>query len=135
MKWVDEVLNKPWVPGARGPDSFDCYGLLWWVKKHFYFEDIPHLGDIPYAGLKDVAKHFEENFAGWDHLDKPEDGCAVALSMIRNAIHHCGVWTERDGGLVIHADECGQVKAQSVRGLRLFGWRTIEFYQYRKSSG
>ncbi|MDC1268169.1 C40 family peptidase [Gammaproteobacteria bacterium] len=135
MDWVGQVLNKPWEWGAKGPDSFDCYGLLYWVKKNFYGQEIPHLdgiGSLNKFGIRELASIFGSNMDVWEELEYPIDGCAVALSQLRVGVHHCGVWTSIDGGLVIHAEETNRVRAQTIQNLRLHTWRTISFYELKK---
>ena len=46
---VDELLGKPFRLGARGPDAFDCFGLVGWLYREVYGIEIPdptHAGSV-----------------------------------------------------------------------------------------
>ena len=129
--WTESVLGKPWVRGARGPDKFDCYGLIWWVRKCFFNQNIPRLEWLHFKNLSGLTDIFKEHVSGWDKIETPVEGCAVALSRFpKFGIHHCGVWTDADEGLIIHAEDFNNVRAQSIQDLRLYGWKIIDFYEY-----
>lgn len=34
LDWVNQVVCKPYLAGASGPDKFDCVGLVHWYFKH-----------------------------------------------------------------------------------------------------
>ena len=140
LDWVNLVLAKPWEAGARGPDTFDCYGLLWWVSKNFYGVDLPCLqgGEFTFSAtpnfqeVKRLTDVFQTQLRQRTPLKAPVDGCAVGLSRIGGKVHHCGIWVDLDGGLVIHAEEATHVRAQTVRDMRFRGWSIIEFYTYKE---
>lgn len=129
--WVEHVLRRPWVIGAKGPDEFDCYGLCYFVRKRFFGQEIPSYDAVSYDGVKELAEAFRSRFSGWVELDTPEEGCVVALSRSKMFIHHCGIWTWQDRGLVIHTTKFAKMAiAQSVLDLRRDGWKRIEFFRY-----
>lgn len=63
----------------------------------------------------------------WVQLERPVDGCAVVMSM-RTIPHHVGIWTDADGGKIIHCWSNQPVVADTLRGVRAKGLQTIEFY-------
>lgn len=129
MHWITKYLNKPWVSGGRGPEAFDCWGLVAWIQKEHYGRELePYNGVDAHdwrrvAVLIDGASHQSE----WQKIDKPVDGCIVAMAQGR-IFHHVGVFLEMDGGYVLHAAKGQPVVAQRVHILRQLGWRRIEFY-------
>lgn len=131
--WIFQVLGKPWESGARGPDSFDCYGLLYWVKKNHFEDDIPCLQDMHFSNLLNVSNRFRENMVSWEKISFPVDGCAVAMSQVKTGfIHHCGIYSKVDGGLVVHAAENKHVVAETIQSLLLHGWKNISFFELKR---
>lgn len=129
MHWAVQYINKPWVAGGRGPDEFDCWGLLRYiVHKEFKRPELP-LYPIPPASKLGVAHQIEAAVAGaeWRKLCSPAHSCAVGLSMGRR-LHHVGFYIADDGGMVIHCAQGKRTVAQSVAALRADQWRRIEFY-------
>lgn len=130
--WAHLYIGKPWESGGRGPDRFDCWGLLWWVKRTHFGIEVPEYPGVDAENLAVCAGLIDcgTRCGDWEPLLLPIDGCAVGLSRNRR-FHHVGVYAELDGGLVVHAHDRGNVVAQSVSSLRNAGYRRIEFYQYR----
>ncbi len=62
-------------------------------------------------------------------MQAPFDGAAVAMSQ-KMAIHHVGLYTTADGGRIVHCQDKANVIADTIRGLKLKGFRTIKFYRH-----
>lgn len=132
-EWVPAVQRIPWKLGGRGSDAVDCYGLLYHVKRSFFGQEVPpYFVEFPNVwGPRDVGRIISENFARWQKLEKPVEGCGVGLSRFSNGIlHHCGIWTEADGGLVVHSARKAGVLCQTLSELRRDGYKKIEFFDY-----
>lgn len=122
------LIGKPWRSGARGPESFDCWGLVAWVYEH-------HLGRLlaPYADLDPhdiVAVHgtIRRELPRWQEVPRSALQDLDVVGMSRNrAIHHVGVWLARHA-VVLHAVEGGCVVGQPLQSLRST-FRTINFYR------
>lgn len=140
MHWCTQYIGRRWVSGGRGPDTFDCWGLAWWVEREHYGREIPcyPVAEYPERGAtdvgwaRDVFLRVQALLSGWVRTDAPIDGSVVVM----NGGSHVGVYVEADGGLVLHAKStfqapqrgCGCVMAQPISALRLAGYRGIEFY-------
>ena len=123
-------LGKPWVSGARGPDCFDCFGLLFDVYRvHKGVELLPY--PINPANVASVARAImiETNGGTWSQVSKPKEFDAVGMSKSK-AFHHIGVWTEADGGRVIHANDGQSVMVHTTEQLTQMGFNRIEFFRY-----
>lgn len=129
MTWPLELIGKPWKAGARGPDSFDCWGLLAWVYKSRLGLDLPLMAELDPKNLQAVSSAFVAISRGWQELKRPRDLCAVAMSQ-NKAIHHVGIWIESEKG-VLHAMEKSCVIFQPLHSLASSGFQTIKFYQKR----
>lgn len=59
---VDDLLGLPFAYGGRGPDSFDCYGLIRWLLK----EDGIDVPDYRYKSDKiALMRAFREGLPVW----------------------------------------------------------------------
>lgn len=129
---VIPLIGKPWVSGARGPDAFDCWGLIYYVYRSFYGIELPEFPGVKEIGIREVVRVLRETTdAGrvWTRLEKPEHLCGVAMASNRR-FHHVGLWLDLDGGLVFHSNEGRNVTAQGLRDVRLHGFNRIEFFRH-----
>ena len=126
-EWVSALIGKPWRSGARGPDAFDCWGLLAWVYLQQRGIVLNPLPDLDPKDLGQVAKAARLESVNWQQVLWPQHLAAVAMSTgVR--IHHVGVWLDIDGGLVLHTTENSSVVAQTLVSLRNSGITTIKYY-------
>lgn len=98
--WVRRYIGMPYARGGRGPDSFDCYGLLAWVARAEYGLNVPlHAGrdaafapgDPPAARRAAMAAELAGGIgAGWVRITAAEPGDGVLLRMGGLACH-CGI--------------------------------------------
>jgi len=130
-EWVVDALGKPWVAGGRGPNEFDCYGLLWWVRKKYFGQTLPDFAGASPSSMGGLKEYFETGLQEWQSIREPIEGCGVALSRKWRFIHHCGVYTSANRGLVVHAPDGGKVVAQTLQGLRAMGWKRIEYFVHK----
>lgn len=133
LDFLCSLVGKPYTNGGRGPESFDCWGLV-----AFYYKKAKRINLAQFAGFdasdtRLCSKAFENAAlsADWLELEKPENGCVVAMSK-SDRLHHVGVWLEIDGGLCLHALEGSQVVAHSLQRLQQERFSKILFFRYDK---
>lgn len=90
-----DLVGKPFVSGDRGPNSFDCYGVL----LEIYKRQGVNLRDSAYNSA-DKFKQFSSGICEWEPTDV-QPGVTVAFRS--GNIYHCGYMISRDR--FIHADE------------------------------
>jgi hypothetical protein len=103
------------------------------VKRKHFGQEIPEYPGINARDLLKVCRMIEAGASGgeWNRLASPREGCAVGLSKRADrSFHHVGIFTEADGGLVVHAVDGANVLAQTIASLKAFGFGRIEFYEY-----
>lgn len=123
--WTTPLLGTPWKSGARGPESFDCWGILCHVYETQKGVKLPTFADVlPKTG---EAMELMNAKTGWNQLKEPEHLCAVALGRV-SLTHHVGIYLEDDGGLILHCHETSGVIIQSPHEMRLEGWNSIKYY-------
>lgn len=130
--WTEKYLGKPWENGARGPFSFDCWGLLWFVYIKELGIRLPLYPGVDAKNYMLTGKMISDatQSSEWRRLDKPEGICAVGMG--HKVLTHVGVYLSDDGGMVMHAADGQNVISDSMARLRSNGWGRIEFYKHVK---
>lgn len=125
------LIGKPWVRGGRGPDVFDCWGLLVYVYRNamgIHLPDYPELN--PGSGLQ-VSRTVSKGLPLWERIARPEHGCAVGMSCGKR-IGHVGMWLGGAETGIFHAFESHGVVFQSLASVRTAGQRNVTFYKLKK---
>lgn len=94
-----EKQGCPYVFGAKGPDSFDCSGFVYWVYKQVGI-NVPGSTDA-YKALQGSAKEIT-----WSEA-QPGDVLIVFASERNSAYGHAGIYLGNDQ--YIHAPQTGDV--------------------------
>lgn len=127
--WTSSYIGIPFLPGGRDAKGLDCFGLLrlcFLEQRKIELSDLPNLNPCDTLSVShEIASQIKGE---WREVARPFEFCAVAMSM-REVFHHVGIWTEADGGKVIHSWR-GPVVADTIRSLRFKGIRTIKFFEY-----
>ncbi len=111
---INELIGIPYKDRGNDLDGFDCAGLVRYVTG-IETNIIP---SVEIGHTKAVMKVMREQREKFKVLDKPIDGCIVALSRLREP-HHVGVWI--DGG-VLHCVPKKGVVYSTLPSLRLNGF-------------
>jgi cell wall-associated NlpC family hydrolase len=126
MPYAD-LIGAPFERGARGPDRFDCYGLVRFLIERETGQQVPDYEspeDSPRVhALMICSRMF------WRELPAAKPGCVVMFKLGREVCH---VGFVIGDGLFIHAWE----KSGGVTVERLSHWeRRIEgFYEYTEAA-
>lgn len=127
--WVLDLLGKPYAINGRGPDVFDCWGLVAFVYRGLGIELPDFYGhDTIKAYREKMALEISRDGSPWLPIEKPEPFCAVAMSR-RHVIHHTGIWLPE--GYVMHASGKARVKADTIQGLRRNRFSTILYFRFQ----
>jgi len=126
--WSVKYIGKRHVIGGRGPEEFDCWGLLYWIYLYEFGIDLPELVGAAPGDCREISKVV---IPAWKEVENPFDGCGVAMGR-ELAIHHVGVYASVDHGKVIHCWRTNTVGADTLREMRFAGLRTIKFYQHKE---
>jgi cell wall-associated NlpC family hydrolase len=123
---ASKYVGKPWVAGASGPDTFDCWGVVrhWYQAK--FGQTLPDFKSHTIDFI-DLARKFryEEKGSDWLELHHPVTDCIVALGKGKQ-VTHCGVYI--GDNLVLHSSqESKRCVIQSLDQLHR-QWGTIKFY-------
>ena len=132
IHFANKYIGRPWVAGAQGPDSFDCWGFVRYVLKHEYDHDVPQV-NVNAECLRDVLLAFRTDlaFKSFKEVEKPQDGDVVLMRQSKNPVH-AGLWLDVDGGGVLHCVRDSGVVFQNVRSLNTCGWYLDSYYRVKE---
>ena len=129
--WAALYVGKPYRLGARGPDAYDCWGLLLDVYQRQFGIVLPTLPGISAATAVKISREIDlASKEEWDEVQTPFDGCAVAMSQSK-AYHHVGIFVEADGSKILHASDNYRVVIESTKRIALRGFRKIAYFKHR----
>lgn len=123
---INRYVGMRWVEGARGPDAFDCWGLLAWIQREYYGVSLPDRAVDPEV-MRDLYR--DQVASGrWRISPIPADGCGVLLR--GGDRPHVGVYLSNDGGGVLHAAEGVGVVFTLKRYLGEAGYARATWYEF-----
>lgn len=105
---VSPYIGKPFEDGGRGPDAFDCWGVIVSVYRDCFGIALPTYGEISARDLARSARLFEAGAADeseWQYVSAPQAGDVVLMRSARGGrrIVHVGVMA--DSRRVLHCEE------------------------------
>lgn len=133
INYCQSLLGKPWVSGARGPEAFDCWGLLFDVYQKTLGITLPAYPNVDANNSLRVAQFIRKGRETWLPLAQPEHLCAVGISSGK-FITHVGLWLDTDDGGVLHSASGRGVTFQSRASLAFNGFSSLTFFRYDPSS-
>lgn len=124
---ITDLLGKPYKAHGRGPNGFDCYGLVIEVEKRLG-HSMPDL----YRKLSETDNwetdihnvSFTSGMTGMKKTDTPLFGDVVLFFDNKGRIHHSGVYLKNDD--FIHCNKYGvhisKVQTYSLRS-EVYTWK------------
>ncbi len=126
--WAAKYLTERWTP------ENNCWTLCEKVQQAEFGRACPTYDLCNPKDTLLVASKMKAAIDSpkWIRLDKPAEGCIVALGRSRKVVHHVGIYTASDGGLVLHLSEVNKVaQLQPLNALPALGWGLVQFYAHR----
>lgn len=131
MHWATELIGKPWVFGAKGPDAFDCWGLARYVQSRQYGIEMAELG----YGYTDwrasaIAVEKTEERQHWRIIKEPTEGDLILMARNKLPVH-IGIWirANREWG-ALHCIEGVGVTFNRAGILSVMGWGGMQFFRH-----
>jgi cell wall-associated NlpC family hydrolase len=100
---ITNLIGKTFKDGGRGPDEFDCWGLIKWIYKHEFAIELPDY-TISAFDPQGINGAIQRDRHVWTTVDTPEFGdlCLFSLDYLnQDFITHVGMYMA--GGKYIHA--------------------------------
>lgn len=122
--WATRYIGQPWEPGHN-----DCWAFarrVWheqfgWVVPPVYVDALNRLASAR-------AMQAQGMYVGWETASGPTEGSAVVMSKGRHA-SHVGVWTQADGGGVVHSVQGMGVVFTPLPALAAMGLKVLAYYR------
>lgn len=121
------ILGVPYKKLGRGPDGFDCWGLVWYLYKEYLEIDIEL--DCDKHDKEDIISAFELNrdSSNWVRTHKPEN-LDVCLMYKSGRPVHIGVF--KDGLILNSIEKHGVLLLKKATVKQLFDH--MEFYKWQR---
>ena len=123
---VNRYIGLRWESGARGPDAYDCWGLLQHLQREFFGRDLPELSATPGATRADY--HTRLTTGEWECVDVPAHGDGALLR--GGDFPHVGVWLDIERGGVLHSQHGIGVIWTPRSALRLAGYSRVKYHRF-----
>lgn len=121
-----------WITSYVGRKDLNCWGLLRTIYRERFQIHLPEIAGISLAPVSTICHVLSHQITerNWKEVRTPFEGCAVAMSQ-SSALHHVGIYLAVEEGKIAHTwGTKSVVIVDTIRGLRLKGFRTIQFYQF-----
>ena len=129
--WIDDYLGKAFQELSYGPDTFDCYGLVWHVSQHQAGVTLPRFDDIEYQAARINAEVCHQaSLQDWLKVDQPQDFDVVVLRKAGES-NHVGIWLEVDGGKVLHATRRNGVICTDPGALYRMNYKSRTYHRFQ----
>lgn len=128
--WAQNYIGRPWVAGASGSGSFDCWGLVRYVQKKHFNRELPIIAPENY-GVISCAREFRDHpeRARWVDTITPIEGDVALMAHNRHPVH-VGIWLNVDGGGILHCLQGSGVVYQNVQSLKNAGWGRLNYFRF-----
>lgn len=124
---INDLIGKPFVDHGRGPDGYDCWGLVREVYRR-YGIDLPDYS-ISAAACERVQGEIEEakKSEQWVELEKPEVPCVMVIKSHPVFHNHLGVYVGK--GRFLHVSTTKSVVVERISSP---AWRRLirGYWQY-----
>ena len=117
-----DLIGKPWILFGRGPDAYDCWGIVEEGFRRFGIE-VPDMGrgdNLHEAGdyfirraFADGQKRVMTGESPWTALHAPKAPCVVLFTVYSPVPTHCGLYIGE--GRFIHCRRRQGVRSERLR--------------------
>lgn len=126
--WAIPHIGKAWVSGARGPGDFDCWGLVCYVYKMELGIDVPQMPGVDAKNRLLVSRVMRDQEI-FEVAETPQEFDVVVLGR-SSQCQHVGIYTESEGGGVVHCQEGAGVVFVSIPQLKAQNFNNISFLRH-----
>ena len=114
---ISELIGKPYKNNGRGPNSFDCYGLIKFIYKKFLSIELPEYNGYEenWYNHSDILREQLNKFADlWEPVNilKKWDILTFSHGVDSGITNHCGLYLGEDK--MIHCYESSPVVIDRV---------------------
>lgn len=129
--WAFGLIGRPYVRGASGPDSFDCWGLVRHVFRERLNIEMPFVAVGHEGNLRAIRRAVA--VSGWEPVRgrSPKEWDIVTMRSPWGP--HVGVMVAANGRLLIlHAIQGIGVCAQGLDELPIYGYQAVRLWRRKE---
>lgn len=127
---VAALVGRPYRPGGRGPEAYDCYGLVRHVRSLLLgdqMSDVPTATATTRAAARAMLTSPERQ--RWAEKSLPEHCDLVLMGNVSGRDYHLGIFlVPSSTGIVLHADEPCGVVSNDLASLLAIGYNSCRFF-------
>lgn len=131
MNWTAQYVGKPFMDGGRGPDAYDCWGVVQAVYRDQLGIDLPGYGEISAANLLRVRRQIAAGADAepWLPVTDPRE-FDVAVMRLPSGRGHGHVGVMIDAHNVLHSEGASgvavdRIDAATIRNRIMGYWRHV----------
>ena len=134
MNWTRKYVGKAFKDFGRGPQEYDCWGLVWDIYRKELGIDLPHYSVSPQAsGIADTTIRDAVKSADWEESKEAQEFDIVIMALNwekPEQNNHVGIYL--GSGACIH---CAQESGVAIVNLSAPLWnnRIRGFYKWQSS--
>lgn len=127
LTWWGPYIGAPFVDGGRGPEFYDCWGLVTAVYATHRGIELPAYGEISAHDLGRVSRAMAGYRDGWQQVETPEPFDVALMRLPLSARPgHVGIYV--GDGMILHIEAKARAALESVKSVmiaeRIIGyWR------------
>lgn len=129
--WPLKYQDRVWIPPQPDGTKYDCWDLVREIEREEFGRSLPPIIPVNYGAhalIRELQRN--EELKNWSKVPKPKEGDIVQLGHAKYP-HHVGVWTEIDGGKVVHCLEGSGTHIQTIESLEVNSWGHFSFWTPR----
>ena len=88
--WATQYIGRPWVAGAQGPDTFDCWAFFRFIQREHFGVEVPIVEVEDYDDGAALAMLFRTHGerGRWQRVSTASEGIGVII----HRPLHAGIW-------------------------------------------
>lgn len=131
--WAAKYIGLPFRIGARGPDAYDCWGLVRLIYAQERGIELSLIEGVSALNLEayEIAAALEiKNH--WQQVTVPEEFDVVCLGTAGERFFHLGLWVTLSGtGRILHTREKANAVIDTMRQISFKLMTIKKFYRYK----
>jgi cell wall-associated NlpC family hydrolase len=138
LHWSAALIGRPYAEHARGPQAFNCWGLLQWCWRERLGLAVPDVREDAGAAFRSIMRDGRYAIDDIEAVEVPlRDAreCDAIFMTSRQQPHHCGLWiAPGPRGGVLHAIEGAGVVFQRRPDLAAHGFSIVRALRLKRVS-
>lgn len=132
---TEDFIGIPYELGARGPERYDCWGVVWKYYKEMIGIELPQFPGVVESGKQAIEEIIDTRAKSdeWQEVETPKEGDLVVMKT-RLMTPHVGVYVEQSGGRILHTYPKQTSCMEPVVRMGHHGIREIRYYRWSQRS-